>query len=70
MYRKLIFDLQCVQDYIDVANVISKYAAAGIPLETMWTDIGATENSYDSFFFVDFYLFSIRLYAGTTHLYS
>ncbi|KAI0303290.1 alpha-glucosidase [Multifurca ochricompacta] len=27
------------QNYIDVANVITNYSAAGIPLETMWTDI-------------------------------
>ena len=27
-------------DYIEVANVISNYSAALIPLETMWTDIG------------------------------
>ncbi|KAF9528284.1 alpha-glucosidase [Crepidotus variabilis] len=27
------------QNFVDVANVIVKYAAAKIPLETMWTDI-------------------------------
>ena len=32
-----------ILDYIDVANVISRYLAADIPLETMWTDIGMIE---------------------------
>ncbi|KAG9074615.1 hypothetical protein FS749_013796, partial [Ceratobasidium sp. UAMH 11750] len=27
------------RDFVDVANVITNYSAAGIPLETMWTDI-------------------------------
>lgn len=27
-------------DYVDLAGVISKYKASGIPLETMWADIG------------------------------
>ncbi|KAI0713763.1 alpha-glucosidase [Earliella scabrosa] len=27
------------KDYIDVSEVITNYSAAGIPLETMWTDI-------------------------------
>ncbi|KAF9443144.1 glycoside hydrolase family 31 protein [Macrolepiota fuliginosa MF-IS2] len=27
------------KDFVDVASVISRYAAADIPLETMWTDI-------------------------------
>lgn len=27
------------KNYVEVANVISNYKAAGIPLETMWTDI-------------------------------
>ena len=29
-----------ILDYIAVANVITNYSAARIPLETMWTDIG------------------------------
>ena len=33
-------ELLSFSDYIDVANVISNYSAANIPLETMWTDIG------------------------------
>lgn len=36
-WSKLIFVLK---DFVDVASVISRYAAAEIPLETMWTDIG------------------------------
>ncbi|KAG9118557.1 hypothetical protein FRC07_006874 [Ceratobasidium sp. 392] len=28
------------RDFVDVSNVITNYSAAGIPLETMWTDIG------------------------------
>ncbi|KAG6899905.1 hypothetical protein C0993_005484 [Termitomyces sp. T159_Od127] len=28
------------KDFVNVAAVISNYSAAGIPLETMWTDIG------------------------------
>lgn len=37
-------DFLCyAQDFVDVANVITNYSAAGIPLETMWTDIGMME---------------------------
>jgi hypothetical protein len=34
------FRFATLKDFVDVANVISRYLAAGIPLETMWTDIG------------------------------
>jgi len=27
-------------DYVVVANVVTNYSAARVPLETMWTDIG------------------------------
>ncbi|TFY71663.1 hypothetical protein EVG20_g1354 [Dentipellis fragilis] len=34
------------QNYIDVANVITNYSVANIPLETMWTDIGRSHYMY------------------------
>jgi alpha-glucosidase len=34
-------------DYVAVANVITNYSAAGIPLETMWTDIGKSSLLHD-----------------------
>jgi hypothetical protein len=36
---RFIFDSLCL-DFVDVANVISKYAAAQIPPETLWIEIG------------------------------
>lgn len=32
--------LNLFKDFVDVANVITNYSVAGIPMETMWTDIG------------------------------
>ena len=34
--------VECRIDFVDVANVISKYKSAEIPLETMWADIGTS----------------------------